>query len=422
MLEPGSHIKDGLPPDVRLLQLRLGPIAYWLAAFFLWSLVLDSPFRYGLSLVNLEVLIYVPKLLLCVAVALLFLLRPQASPAAWLLSGLAVLYLFWGMLNLDNPLQAVFGFWVVVPLLFGLWIGSLVQLSHFYRLFRALFVVTLLGLFFDPLIAYPWSGQSMTIFGSSVEISRQWSAFGIERYAGFTRASFNTASQLLMFGMALVVSLERRWLKALVWLLAGAGIAMTTSKGPFGAWMLLSVYFIGGAILHWARLWVQLWLILFGFILIVMVVVPLSTLWINYDPGLQRAETNFFLASFGDRLNWMWPDSFRLLTLDGNYHWWFGRGLGGVGAAQKHFEPDHYFAADNLFVYLSVSLGTLVAIFLIVALFVKVVLVSLQRDREAWFLPVMLFVSSYGVVTNIVESSLVALFFGLAASHLKNGY
>ncbi len=398
------------------LRMSLSRAVFLLAALFLWSLVLEGPLRYGLARLHLETLIYLPKLLMLAAVVALPLLRLQASAPALVVTGLAGLYLLWGVVNLPSPAQAAFGLWVLVPLLFGLWAGSIIHIEQWRRLFVLLFVVTALGVFLNPLLTYPWSGQTIDLLGKSIEVSRQWGAFGLERYAGFARASFNTAAQLLLSGVMLVVLLRHKGLKLLVWLVAGAGIALTTSKGPLGAWLLLTLYFAGGALLRWPRYWLQLWLVALTLGLLAMILLPLSTLWIHYDPNLHGYVSKFLFASFGERLNWMWPDSLRLLDLNGAWHWWTGRGLGGIGAAQQYFEPVHYLAADNLFVYVTVDVGLPMALLLFVALWRRVVRLSLSHEALAWRLPMVLALVAYGVVVNEIEAGSLALFWGLALS------
>lgn len=394
-------------------QFNLPNLVYALAALFLWFQVLQAPLRYELSQLHLDALVYLPKLLLFMAVLLLPLLRARSSPAALLLTGLVLVYLLWGMVNLPTPLQAMFGLWVLVPLLFGLWAGPVVRPEQWSRLFLVLFVVAAAGVFIDPLIHYPWSGQSMTILGSNVQISRQWTALGLQRYAGFSRASFDVASQLLLFGLMLVVLLRHRAIKLLVWFVAGAGIALTTSKGPLGAWLILSTYFLGGRLLGWPRYWIQLWLGCLGAALLAMILLPLSTLWIKYNPSFHGFASQFLFASFGDRLNSTWPGSLHLLDMGGNWHWWVGRGLGGIGAAQQYFEPAHYLPGDNLFVYVAVYVGLPAALLLFGALWLRIVRVSLRQDAAAWRLPVMLALVAYGVVVNEIEGAVLAFFLGL---------
>ena len=184
-----------------------------------------------------------------------------------------------------------------------------------------------------------------------------------------------------------------------------------------GAWLLVSIYFAGGGLLRWPRYWIQLWLVALSFILLVMILLPLSTVWIHYDPALHSFAGKFLFASFGDRLNWMWPDSLHLLDLGGSWHWWVGRGLGGIGAAQQYFEPAHYLAADNLFVYVTVYFGLPVALLLFVAVWWRIVRLSPSRGVAAWRLPVFLVLIVYGVVATLIGGgSVLPLFLGLALS------
>jgi hypothetical protein len=289
----------------------------------------------------------------------------------------------------------------------------LARFEQWAGLFVALFIVSAVGVFLNPLIHYPWSGQTLDMLGKQIEMSRQWSAFGVDRFAGFASDSFNAASQLLMFGTMLVALLKHRGFKVLLWLIAGVGIALTTSKGPLGAWALVSMYFVGGALLCWPRYWIQLWLGALTFILLAMILMPLSTLWINYDPTLHGFVSKFLFTSFGDRLNWMWPDSLRLLNLDGAYHWWVGRGLGGIGSAQQYFEPIHYLAADNLFVYVTVYVGLPVTLLLFAALWWRVVRFASAGNAVDWRLPVVLALLAYGVVSNEIETGVLAFFWGV---------
>jgi len=416
MPQAQAAASSALPLQQEGLRVRLSSMVFGLAALFLWSLVLQAPLRYGFATLHLDALVYLPKLLLLAAVVLLPLLRPRASAPALTVSVLSSLYLVWGAMNLPSPAQAAFGLWVLAPLLFGLWAGAVARPEQWRSLFAALFVVVAAGVLLNPLIHYPWSGQTLDVLGKDIEVSRQWSAFGIERYAGFARASFNAAAQLILFGVMLVVLLRRTSIKLLVWLVAGAGIALTTSKGLLGAWLLVSMYFTGGALLRWPRYWIYLWLGVLTFILLTMILLPLSTLRVRYEPTLYGYTSMFLFASFGDRLNWMWPDSLRLLDLGGTWHWWLGRGLGGIGAAQQYFEPANYLPADNLFVYVTVYVGLPAALFLFVALWWRVVRLSLAPNAAAWRLPVVLVLVAYGVVVNEVEGGLLAFFLGMTLS------
>lgn len=395
-------------------HIRLEKTIFWLIALFFSFQVLEAPLRWVFNAIDLDAAIYLPKVFLFAAILALPLLRWKASRTTLLLSALIIIYLFWGMINLSNSMQALFGLWVLVPFMFGLWVAALLDVRNLYRLFSTLFVIAAAGVLFNPLISYPWSGQTMDLFGQSIEGSREWTAFGVERYAGFARASFNAASQLLILATFLVVLLEKRWIKFLVWMIAGAGIALTTSKGAIGAWVMLSMYFAGGWLVGWQRFWPRLWLVGLAIIIVAMVLSPLSSLWIEYTFNLDSLASKFLFASFGERLTWMWPDSLHLLDLSGAWHWWVGRGVGGIGAAQQYFEPLHYLAADNLFVYLAVDLGLPLSLLIIILLWLKTTMSSLRSTTPTLILPVILLCSAYGIVVNIIEEPILSLALGLS--------
>lgn len=395
-------------------------VVFCLVVVFFWSLVLAAPLRYGFLQLSLSPLVYLPKFSLFSLVVLLLLARLRAPPAALWLGGVLFFYLLWGIVNLDSPVQSFFGLWVFVPLFFGSYLGPMIDFLKIRNVIFLLFFVTALGVFLDPLVTYPWSGQGATLFGNSIEISRQWTSFGVERHAGLARSSFNAATQLLVFGLLLVLSLERWWLKVIVWFLAGAGIALTVSKGPFGGWVLLSLYFFGGVMFRWGRGWSFCCSVFLMLGVVIMILVPLSTLWISYDNALQGPMMKFFFASFGDRLSWMWPDSLGLLNLDGGFHWLTGRGLGGIGSAQQYFESNLYFPADNFFVYLAVTFGFPVAILLLLALWGKAALSS--KNLSPHHMPLIIFLIAYGLVVNVIEEPLLSFFLGVVLSQNRRCY
>lgn len=399
--------------------IRLSNVVFAISALFLWFQVLQAPLRYGLQLVHLEALIYLPKLLMSAVVVCLPVLRPRASAPALVLAALMALYFFWGIMNLPSPAQAAFGLWELVPLLFGLWVGSLVRIEKWWRLFFWLFVVTAAGVLLNTFLHYPWDGQIQHVLGKTIIVSRRWETFGhLARYAGFTRISVLAAVFLLMFAMMLVVLLRRRSAKLVVWLIAGMGIALTTDKGILGTWLIASLYFAGGALLRWPRYWIRLWFFALTLSLLAMILLPLSTLLIHYDPNFHGFVNKLVFASFGDRLNWMWPDSLRLLDMGGDWHWWVGRGLGGIGVAQQFFEPAHHFAGDNLFVYVAVSLGLPLALLLFVAWWWRAMKLISQCNTVDWHLPVFMVLAVYGVVMSVMELGVLAFFGGVFLTSL----
>lgn len=59
--------------------------------------------------------------------------------------------------------------------------------------------------------------------------------------------------------------------------------------------LLLSLFFARGTLLRWPRYWMQLWLFAFTLILLSLILMPISTLWMHYDPTL-HGYVNQFLS------------------------------------------------------------------------------------------------------------------------------
>lgn len=383
---------------------------------FLFSMVLDGPLRYLLAANGLVPVIYLPKILLMLAIPYLVIGRRRISKGFVAASAILSLALIWGAANLPSVAQALFGLWVLVPLLYG----SLVMRDMFAepnahrRLFRVLFVIAATGVLLNPVLNYPWVGASLDIGGISVEVSRLWDTAGLERSAGFARASFSAASQLLVFAIWLVATGRSRWHKLAIWLVAGAGIAVTTSKGPAAAWLLLSLFFLSGMLLRFGKSWRRVWVGVLFLVLAVVVVLPLTTVFVHYAPKFDSPIDDFLFASFGDRLNRMWPNS--LALLQNVAEWFIGRGLGGIGAAQQYFEPSRYLAADNLFVYVAVDIGPLASGALLMILTRRISRIFLSDDAAVLAFAIFMFVLVYGLVTNVVEEPLLAFLLGAVAS------
>ena len=290
-------------------KLSVASVVYWLTAIFIASIVLDGPFRYLLNKIGLINLAYAPKVLFLLALPLLLIVRAKTNKGVLVGLSLVALSLVWGMVNLPSVKQALFGLWVLIPLLFGLLSARYIMnmVGSYSNLFLVMFIIAVTGVFISPVVHFPWMGQTLEIGGHAVINSRQWSAYGVDRYAGFSRASFSAASQALIFAIWLVSTRRSKLLKLLVWLSAGAVIALTTSKGPFGAWIILGMFFLANAVWRSRLIARQTWVAVLSVILSLSVLLPLSTLYVKYYFSGASLTTRFLFNSFGQRLSWMWP-------------------------------------------------------------------------------------------------------------------
>lgn len=394
-------------------KLSVANVVYWLTAIFIASIVLDGPFRYFLNKIGLINFAYVPKVLFLLALPILLIVRAKTNKGVLVGLSIVMLSLFWGMDNLPSAKQALFGLWVLIPFMFSLLSARYIlgAPGRYSDLFLIMFIIVVAGVFMNLIAHFPWTGQILEIGRHAVVNSRQWSAFGVDRYAGFSRASFNAASQALIFATWLVATRHSKLLKLLVWFSAGAAIAVTTSKGPFGAWIVLGMFFLSNAIWRSRLIARQAWVAIVSVVLALSVFLPLSTLHVRYHFADTSLTTQFLFNSFGQRLNWMWPNSLRLLRHP--IEWIVGRGLGGIGAPQQYFEPIRYLAADNLFVYLCVDLGLPGAFLVLSYPFFRIASAFLRERRMVLPFALLMAVITYGVVVNVLEDSLLSFIFAL---------
>ena len=393
-------------------------VLLWLAALFLLSEVLAGPLRLVLARNGASALVYLPKLLLIPALVLVPLARGKVPRSFIAVTGGALMYALVGAVQLPGGIaQAFFGLWILAPLLFGLLAGPVLlsERRELRKLVLVLFWVACAGVVVNALWQFPWVGFSYDLAGAAIDASRQWGTSGFNRLAGFSSASFSAASQVLMFGIFLTATLRSRLWRAVVWVVAGAVIVLTTSKGPAGAWLLVTLYLMTRRS-GFRRSWDAVVLLLAA----AVVLVPLSTLVVTYNPVFKDFVDQLLFASFGDRLASTWPDSFKLLH--SGLQWLTGLGLGGIGAPQIYFDPTNFSPADNLFVYLCVDFGAVVAL-LLVAWVALSALGRRRHDRWPRLLtsPLLLAILAVAGTLNVVEGATFALFLGLSLAVAGTG-
>jgi hypothetical protein len=96
----------------------------------------------------------------------------------------------------------------------------------------------------------------------------------------------------------------------------------------------------------------------------------------------------------------------------------FGRGLGGIGAAQFYFEPALYSPADNIAVYLFGTFGVLGIILLCVYAW-KATRMRIDGPIARFFFYCACLVLLEGVTVNVLEGSFMAMAFGASFRFLQ---
>ncbi len=378
--------------------------------------VLAGPARMYLSITGLSPLIYVPNLLLLMSIGWQILAEPRERgfSALHLVALVIPCYALAIGLQFLSPVQAAMGFYVLLPFWFGIACGSVV-LEHWQKVGRIvplLWLLVVFGVMANRVVDYPWEGFGYNVGNLEVEGSRQWWANGgVKRIAGFARASFDAAVHVQLAGILLVLQTRSSLLRLLIWAVTIAAIVPTNSKG-----VLLVVVVLTPIVLLRDKLPetpLRTLPLLFGGIGLAL---PLSTLLFTFNSPLKDPTLANATYSFYDRLNYMWPEAWALLSEHGNLL--LGRGIGGIGTAQTYFEGTLFNAGDNLFMYWFVVFGWVAlpgfALLLMRSLRVR----PFRSAAEMRLYCLLLATLVYGTMTNIVENALSALVCGMVVRWL----
>ena len=383
---------------------------------FVMVTLLAGPLRMYLSLAGLAPLVYVPNLLMAIAVGWQLLAEPRETgfSAMRLVALLIPLYAATIGLQFIPPVQVAMGLYVLLPFGFGIACGPVFE-QHWARVARFvpwLWLVAVTGVLLNLRVEYPWEGFGYDLGSLEVEGSRQWYADGgVKRLAGFARASFDAAVQVLLIGVLFALGTRRTLLRAVLWGATIAAILPTNSKGVLLAAVVLGPIVLAGRVLP-PTLLRALPAVFGGFAL----ALPISTLLFMFDAPLRDPVLANAAYSFFDRLNDMWPKAWALLYDNGFFL--LGRGVGGIGTAQTYFEPTLFNAGDNLFMYWFVVFGW-VALPGFVFLLLRSIRIRPDGDPAQLRVYCLLLATLvYGSITNIVENAFSALICGMVVRYL----
>jgi hypothetical protein len=400
--------KASLPDDLVLFA----------ALLFLYTTALGGVLRYLLISVHLGGLIYLPKaLILATTVLLIAVILSRRKASRTLLGWLALFAFssFLGLMYTHNLAQVAFGLWTLAPFIFAIVAyPSLVKNWQALRRHLALlWLLAIVGVGLALIVQLPWAGYAYNFQGIAFQSSRLWYTTGIQRLAGFSRASFDAATQVVLLGSLIVTTARNRLWRTAAWLLSGAAIAVTTSKTVALIFLVITLFLLGRRFLPKV-----FWVFLAVLITLLMVCLPLSTLLINYDVNTSSTLGHFLFSSFGDRLSNTWPRALALINGHGNIV--LGRGLGGMGTPLSLFEPRLATPADNLFIYLY-------GIFGVVSLFVLAMLNAMagkldfrKNHFDAFMYAVILITLLWGMTSSTLETAFVSFFLGLTMRYCSN--
>ena len=333
-------------------------IALSLLFLFLANDILGGAIRYYSVQFGVPWLAYTPGFLIALALLPMF--------VAYLLSeGVTSTYLTvfvlvavsgtYGVFNLGNPAQVGYGLWSLVPFLLGLMVlpSFARRWQDFSTYALSLWAVAVTGILINYFHTWPWIGFEYKLGTMEISASRLWriDQFDLFRLPGFSEASYFAAPQILIFALFLRETTPKRvWVP--VWILSGPAIALTTSKTLIAIFVLFSLLWL------WFRGNIPRYLrVVPVFAACLAILLPFAMLLVSLDwlVSMRSPLSQGLISTFVERMEVGWPEWIRMIVDHGNPI--FGRGLGGIGTAQLHFEPALFSPSDNIAVFIYATFG-----------------------------------------------------------------
>lgn len=383
---------------------------------YLASEVFAGPIRTYLSS-GFILFIYAPKILIAISIGLVIVRYISRARFGKFLLLVLILFFFCsliGYVNTSSFSQVGVGVWAYFPLLLGIVIAPLISKkeSIFTRLFWLLWIGAVIGVILSQNISFPWKGGEYSIGDYDVETSREWTTFGVDRPAGFSRASYAAAYQIAFLGLWLMIFCNRLFFKLSVFFISIYAIYVTTAKTAVLTFLVASILLLILSNFFKEKHSRILRNILMYFIVLIGLLLPLSTLFINYNFSFYDENSEFLLTSFGVRLSETWPNAFGLIFDNGNWFW--GRGIGGMGMAQKVFEVNLYNPGDNFYLKLYSEFGLLFLPLLIWVIHrFSTIRVAGNPHLKMFFVVVFCYLTK-GITSNGIEDGFSSLFVGAA--------
>lgn len=336
--------------------------------YLTWS-VLYGPLKWGFNLVGASFLFYIPKLMLIVIVIIYMVLSAKINKITVFFLMMAVLSSIVSYLHMKNIEQILFSLYIFIPFIFSIYFGSELLDCSIHRYLLFLWVVACLGLFINMFTSFPWAGTSVDIGGKEVYVAKEWTTYGVSRYAGFSVASWSVASQLLTLGTYLYCFTNKRILKFFYFMVTIMFLMLTTSKGPIFSFIIMG---LATAISNRKS-----YLLKHFYMppLIIGISLPLVSYiyWgIFVYSGHSSGSWIFTAETIYARMTVTWPLALDFIVNKGNSI--FGIGMGGIGSPLGSFydgndyDVSEFSFADSFYVYSFALFGIfgLGVIFLIV--------------------------------------------------------
>lgn len=323
--------------------------------------------------------------------------------------------------------QVLFATRAVIPLVIGFMIWNMVSAARLAKCFTWLSIVASLGVLGNVLVVYPW--QNLAVNEHGIQASHLGEiGTAIERLPGFGVSSGITGVTILslwffvvLYRLVIAKEFGARW----TWysVVIAAGIFTTTSKAASAAFVIMT-----------ALLWLtffylrrpnrfRLLAVKFAYALpLAMVVLPFlfSALYYKvYYHSIGIVNPNLFIdnsldralfASFADRMINTWPAALDMIHENGSLL--LGRGMGGIGDAQKIFEAELYNPGDGFLVTLISTFGIFPAGLILIWL-LRTAMKPLYAIKFDSRMLIAAFLASLGWAQDIIDAPFLLLLIGI---------
>ena len=322
---------------------------------------------------------------------------------------LLCIYIMIGVLK-NGAFQAVFGIYVIIPFLFSIAYSDILSKKIFYnsyKIFLFLGVSCYLGVLFVNFYGAPWLGAKLNVAGYEKVLSRDWTTGGVLRNPGFTIASFDAATLLMIcsFFISYYFREKKRWISSVIVLVIFIyPIYLTTTKTTMVIYfIMLTLYVMPGIVTVASSRMFLVGMVFFTYIYMI----PSAT-HVKFDSS----------NSLEIRMYQTWPNAINYLQ-DG-ISVMFGNGIGSIGMPSTFSSLGRYNPADNMLVYFFVISG-LVSLFAVALLLFRFVTfrITKMNERKKYYLFAFCIFSG-GLTYNLFESVFYAPFAGILIGMLFN--
>lgn len=298
-------------------------------------------------------------------------------------------------LTFENTKMVGFFFYLILPLIFYMFFRDDVSeaILNNKKLIVITFILSVAGIAYDYYDDFPWKALSYSFAGKDIDLSRDWTYDSVERVAGFFRTSYDAATGVILLLILILYRSKNVLLNHILFVITFVCVYITTTKSCLISVALIYVVYMVEFVKYRGRRQIIYWLMtaLSCFI----VVLPLGLVVNLQIPFLSN-------ESFKDRILNTWP--FVINQFTSTFQYILGLGVGSVGTSQELFgNPNLMSTGDNIFLYLYANIGALAF-----GLFFLVYRRVLNVNHNI-FIYLMLYLLSYGITANIVESTLCQL-------------